>query len=357
VITVSAQLADRVVPTEARIRDFAALERQVYRRFLEAVRRLPGVERASITLGIPFDGGSFGSAVWVPGIDSVPVLSFRGPYISAVTSDYFTTMGTRVLRGRAFTDQDREGSEPVVIVGETMARALWPGRDAMGGCVRFGFASSPCSRVVGIAADVHRLGLREERSLQYYVPLGQTGGMFAGATLVVRASSSAPVSFATLRKTILDTEPSVRSVEVEWLAARLEGEMRPLRLGMVTFGLSGALALLVAVLGLYSLMAYMVAWRTREIGVRLALGATHSQLTRLVIGSGTALAALGVIIGLALTLAGGRWLQPHLFDTSAFDPIVLTMVAGILLAVALLAGWVPARRALRISPTEALRAE
>ncbi|MGH7471739.1 MAG: FtsX-like permease family protein, partial [Longimicrobiales bacterium] len=143
----------------------------------------------------------------------------------------------------------------------------------------------------------------------------------------------------------------------ELLATRLEGEMRPLRLGMVTFGLSGGLALLVAVLGLYSLMSYMVAWRTREIGVRLALGASSTQLTRFVVGSGTALAALGVLIGLALTLAGAPRLQPHLFNTSAFDPLVLTVVTAVLLAVALFAGWLPARRALRISPTEALRAE
>ncbi|MGH7471495.1 MAG: ABC transporter permease, partial [Longimicrobiales bacterium] len=257
VITVTAELGRRAVPAESGIRSFAADERALYRRFLEAVRRLPGVEQASITLGLPFDGGSFGANVWVPGMDSVPVLAFRGPYISAVTSDYFSTMGTRLLRGRAFTESDREGSEPVAIVGETMARTLWPGRDAVGACFRFGFATSPCARVVGIVADVHRLGLREERSLQYYVPLGQTGGMFAGATLVVRTSRSAPVAMTTLRKTIFEAEPAVRSVDVELLATRLEGEMRPLRLGMVTFGLSGGLALLVAVLGLYSLMSYM----------------------------------------------------------------------------------------------------
>jgi ABC-type antimicrobial peptide transport system permease subunit len=126
---------------------------------------------------------------------------------------------------------------------------------------------------------------------------------------------------------------------------------------MVTFGLSAVLALLVAVLGLYSLMAHMVAWRTREIGIRLALGANDPQITRLVAGNGVALAGAGVLVGLLFTLAGGRWLQPHLFRTSPFDPLVLTVVAVTLLAVALLAGWIPARRAVRISPTEALRAE
>jgi putative ABC transport system permease protein len=149
----------------------------------------------------------------------------------------------------------------------------------------------------------------------------------------------------------------VRVVNIELLADRLYGEMRPLRLGMVTFGLSGALALLVALLGLYSLMAYMVAWRTREIGVRVALGASTAQISRLVVGSGAGLAALGVVIGLALTYAGGRFVETQLFQTSAYDGWVRATVAGTLLLVALLAGWIPARRAARISPTEALRAE
>jgi ABC-type antimicrobial peptide transport system permease subunit len=113
----------------------------------------------------------------------------------------------------------------------------------------------------------------------------------------------------------------------------------------------------VAVLGLYSLMAYVVAWRTREIGIRLALGATTGRITRLVVGGGVALTAAGIAIGLVLSVAGARWLEPHLFDTPALDPLVFATVPAVLLAVALLAGWVPARRALRIKPTEALRAE
>lgn len=356
VIVVTAQLPEFVALSRAGMRDGPAIERDAYRRFLQSVVRLPGVEHASITVGQPFDGGSFAAGVWVPGMDSVPVVDFQGPYVSAVASDYFITMGTRIVRGRAFTDQDREGTEPVVIVGETMARALWPGRNAIGGCMRIAFATATCARVVGIAADVHRVGLREARSMQYYVPLGQLS-IFAGAALVVRPNASSPVSWPALRKAILDVEPSVRSIDVERLDARLEGEMRPLRLGMATFGLSGAIALLVAILGLYSLMSYMVAWRTREIGVRLALGATGPQLTHFVVGRGTALAALGVVFGLAITFAGSRWLEPHLFDTSVFDPAVVAAVTVVLLAVAVIAGWLPARRAIRISPAEALRSE
>jgi ABC-type antimicrobial peptide transport system permease subunit len=237
-----------------------------------------------------------------------------------------------------------------------MARALWPGRDGLDECLRVSSPAAPCARVVGVVSDVNRSGLREQASLQYYLPVDQQD-MFGGATLVIRPAQSPPLSWPAIRSAILNAHPAVRSVEVQLLRDALEGEVRPLRLGLVTFGMSGGLALVVAVLGLYSVMAYMVAWRTRELGVRVALGATDLQITRLVIGSGFGLAALGVAAGLALSLIAGRWLQRHLFETSTFDPLVVGVVAGLLLAVALLAGWIPARRAARISPTEALRAE
>jgi ABC-type antimicrobial peptide transport system permease subunit len=156
---------------------------------------------------------------------------------------------------------------------------------------------------------------------------------------------------------VLGVDPAIAHVETRPLSAALDGEMRPLRLGTVAFGSSSVLALVVAVLGLYSIMAYLVALRTREIGVRAALGATRGQISRLVVTNGITLAAVGVSLGLALAVGAGRWIEPHLFRTTATDPVVLGAVALILLAVAVLAAWIPARRAARISPTEALGAE
>ena len=133
--------------------------------------------------------------------------------------------------------------------------------------------------------------------------------------------------------------------------------MRPLRLGMIAFGLSAALALIVAALGLYGIMAHAVAWRRHEIGVRLALGAPRRSVAALVVGRGTLLATIGMFAGLVVALAARNWVEPQLFDTSATDPIVLLAVIVVLEATALLAGWLPARRAMGVSPIEALRAE
>ncbi|MCI0432503.1 MAG: ADOP family duplicated permease [Gemmatimonadetes bacterium] len=357
---------DRVIAAEAHLPPLlefttAAFERaraheiDVYRRLELAVLRVAGVERASVAVGLPLDGGSFAAPVFVDGLDSIPVLPGGGPYASVVGPGYFATIGTRVLRGRPFDETDREATERVIIIAETMAERLWPGRDPLGDCIRIG-AEQSCYRIVGIVEDVHRVGLREQPSLQYYIPIGQQT-MFSGARLLVRQADRVTVSWADLQRAMLAVDPTIRAVELRWLRQALDGEMRPLRLGMVTFGLSAGLALVVVIVGLYGLLSYMVAWRTREIGVRLAIGATDARISRMVIGGGAGLAALGVVIGLLVSGWAGRWVQPHLFETSAVDPLVFAAVAAVLMIVAVVAGWLPARRALAISPTEALRAE
>jgi predicted permease len=362
---------DRVVVAEARLdrppvpadrAAFAAYldgvslrERGLYRRAVDVVRRVPGVERASITLGLPFNGG-FTSSLTVPGLDTVPALPGGGPYVSAVARDYFTTMGTRLISGRAFEDRDREATAPVAIVGQTTAARLWAGRDAIGACLRIGTATAPCARVVGVVQDVHRVSLNEEPSLQVYVPFGQERG-FAGARLVVRPVANGALSWPALRQAMLAVDPAIRLVDLHELSESLGAEMQPLRLGMATFGAGAVLAVLASALGLYSVMSYTVAWRRREIGIRLALGANGAQVRRLIVGNSMILAATGVVIGLGLTLVGGQWIGPQLFRTSASDPKVLATVSGILLVVACAAGLIPAQRAVQIPPTESLRTD
>lgn len=326
-----------------------------YRRLLATVRTEPGVDRVALTIGLPFSG-SVTVGLWVPGMDSIPSLPGGGPYITAVDADYFAVTGTRLLRGRTFTEQDREGSAPVVIVGTAMARLLWPSGDALDGCLIIAERSAPCARVVGVVSDIHLSGLHEEASLQYYVPIGQERG-FGGMAMIIRPSNGVALSWPASKRGIVAADPSVSAVSIKLLSSALEGEMRPLRLGMVAFGLSALLALIVAALGLYSVMAYMVAWRTHEIGVRMALGATEGSVARLVVGGSVLLAGIGIVIGLAIAFAARTLIQPQLFEVSGADPVVFAGVAGALLLVAIVAGWLPARRAVRIRPTEALRAE
>ncbi len=326
-----------------------------HRPLLNVVRHLEGVEQASTAISVPFfEGVSVGT--WEPGRDSLPALPGGGPFISAVGDGYFTTMGTAIRRGRSFTAMDGAHSEPVVIVNEAMARALWPHEDPLTKCLIIASREAPCARVVGVAADLHRTGLREAPSMQTYVPIGQERG-FGGIWLMVRPRGEASPGWPALREALQKADPAIRSIDVRVLSQGLDREMRPLRLGMIAFGLSAALALIVAALGLYGIMAHAVAWRRHEIGVRLALGAPRRSVAALVVGRGTLLATIGMFAGLVVALAARNWVEPQLFDTSATDPIVLLAVIVVLEATALLAGWLPARRAMGVSPIEALRAE
>jgi putative ABC transport system permease protein len=336
-------------------------ERPIYDRALDAVRKLEGVEAASLTVGLPFVS-NFSVSLGVPGFDSLPRSSSgsggRGPFISAVTRDYFTVIGTPILRGHGFTDADREGSEPVTIVSASMAQALWADRDPIGQCLVIGDHGPPCSRVVGVAADVHRNGFREDRSWQYYVPFGQERELGIGGTiLIIRPRGNPERIWAALRRELQDVDPSVGYVDLNTLESALEPEIRPWRLGASVFALCGVLALLVAAVGLYSVMSYLVARRTHEIGVRVALGATGRAIAGLILRTGSALAGGGVVIGLTVSVVAGRFLEPLLFETSPRDIVVLAVAAGTILAVALLAGVLPARRATRVNPVTALRAE
>ena len=330
-------------------------DRTRHRPLVGVTRHVPGVEHAAVVIGVPFWEGMTIS-VWVPGRDSISALPGGGPYISAVGDDYFATMGTPIRRGRAFSSNDGEGTEPVAIINETMARALWPREDPLTKCIVIGQRDGQCARVVGVAGDVHRSGLREEPSMQYYVPIGQERG-FSGSWLLVRPRGDASPAWPALREALQRADPNIRSIDVRLLSQGLDNEMRPLRLGMVAFSLSAALALIVAGLGLYSIMAHAVAWRRHEIGVRLALGARPSSIASLIVKRGTLLATAGMFAGLLVAVAVRRWVEPQLFNTSATDPFVFAGVIVVLEALAMLAGLLPARRAMSVSPMEALRSE
>jgi predicted permease len=327
-----------------------------YESALERVRELPGVEHAAVVVGTPFQS-SMSIALRVPGRDSLPQLPGGGPYVRAVSDDYFVTAGTRVTRGRAFTRADVTRAERVAIVNETMARTLWPNRDPIGECLLMD--TMPCSRVVGVVEDARRFGLREDPAMQYYIPLGEERPLgFGGRKMFVRPRGGDVAALReTLRAEMLRLDPSVSYVTVAALQDSVDPQIRPWRLGATMFGVFGGLALLVAAIGLYSVIAYLVTQRTHELGVRIALGAQVGDIVRLIVRYGVGLAMVGVVIGALLSINAGRWIEPLLFETSPRDPAVYLLVTAVLVVVALVASLVPAWRAARVDPLEALRTE
>jgi predicted permease len=322
---------------------------------LDRLRQIPGVTHAAVAVGMPF-GNRFTVRVRVPGRDSMPRLATGGPSISAVSHDYFETVGTRILRGRPFTAADRAGSERVAIVSETMARTVWPGREALGQCLLVMSDTLPCARVVGVAEDTHRSALREDPTMHYYIPLGQEVG-FGGFVMLVRGTGDPRMLGPEIRRALVDLDASITLVDLQTIQDRIDPQMRPWKLGTAVLTAAGVLALLVTVVGIYSVTSYLVTLRRHEIGVRIALGATVGDVVHLVLNSGMLNAAAGVIIGSAVALVAGRFIEPLLFDVSPRDPVIYASVALTLIVASALACIVPALRANRISPVDALRSD
>lgn len=329
-------------------------ERRVYKRALDAVRSQWRDIPAALSVGLPFIY-NFTEDIFIPGRQAIPSMPGGGPFISTVGEGYFEAVGTPILRGRPISHADVLNAEPVAVVSHAMADLLWPKQDAVGQCLRAGSESSPCLEVIGVAADVHRVGYREPPSMQFYIPLGKESG-FSGMALAARPPAGAGATEA-LRAMLEEIDPAVEDVQVRTLQSLLDPQSRPWRLGATVLGISAVLALLVSVAGVYGVLSHLVAQRRREVGVRMALGASRGAILRLIVGRGASSALLGSVLGAALVLSAESWLQPLLFETRVLDPVVLSVAAAILLGSALLASLLPARRAARLDPVRCLKAE
>lgn len=338
--------------------------RAIYDRMLERVRALPGVRSASLASHIPF-AEWFGAPVALPGVDANTVRRAShhpiGPELNVVSPSFFATTGTVVRSGRPFTDADGAGGESVAIINEKMARTFWPSGNAVGQCIsirRLGMGGGdvPCSRIVGIVEGTKSKRIREEPDLQVYAPLGQRSDVAPGALLV--HTDGDPVALAaSVRRAMQSAAPGLPFADVRPMAAYLEPEMRPWRLGASMFTLFGAAALALAAVGLYGVFSYAVSRRTREIGIRAALGARSGDILRLVMGDGLRLATVGTAVGIGLALEIGRVLAALLVGVSGTSPTVLGATAAFVLCITMLAVSIPARRAARIDPAVALRDE
>lgn len=331
-------------------------QERFYHTALERVQGIAGIESAALGIGTPFYS-AYSRTLRVPGIDSLPKLPGGGPYVIAVTPDYHQTFGTSVLRGRGFNDADRQGAEPVVIINDIMARTLWPREDPLEKCIISGDAeNAPCRRVVGIVENARRFSIKEEAAMQYYLPMDQAANM-SGAMMLVRPSLGSPPGIDLLRREIMKLDPAIMYVDVKPIQESLDPQLRPWKLGATLFTLFGGLALLIAGIGLYSVVAFLVTQRTQEWGVRMALGAQPGDVIGLILRKGLITVVIGLIIGAAGALVAATFIEPLLFETKARNPAVIAAVCSVLFTIGVAASLVPARRAVRVNPIQALRSD
>jgi ABC-type antimicrobial peptide transport system permease subunit len=281
-----------------------------------------------------------------------------------VTPDYFKTMGIRLVAGRTFTTGDVEGAERVAVINETTARTFWPGVNPLGQCVKLGADSMPCTTVVGVVTDARRQELVEDPTSQIYRPLDQlspamTDGTvsFFGYTMEVRTSADASAVLERLRRALQSSDAGIPYLGVRTLSSIVGEQTRSWTLGARMFDAFAGLALLIALVGLYSIVTFTIAQRRHELGVRVALGATGANLVRLTVRGAMTSALAGLAAGLGVALLTGRFVGPMLFRVSPRDPLVLGAAAALLLFAALGASLVPALRVRHIDPMLTLRSD
>lgn len=324
---------------------------QFFRDAVERAKSVPGVVDASISANGIF-GGGLAATMFREGEQVDP--NNRGTLINLddVTPGHFNTLRIPLLNGRDFTDFDREKTAPVVIVNEAMAKLLWPGQEAVGKRVFIVTEPTPFE-VVGVVGTTMLAQVGETPQPIAYFPMRQQYSPFA--TLIVRTTGNPESLLGAVRGQVQQIDKNLAFTNAQTVQQLLAQGLWPARMGAALLGLFGFLALILASVGIYGVLAYSVAQRTPEIGIRMAMGAQPSQVLRLVLRQGMSLAALGAALGLLVALPGARVASGLLYGVSATDPLTYAAITFLLMSVALLACYFPARRATRIDPLVALR--
>ncbi len=322
---------------------------------VDHLKHLPGVENAAAAMGTPF-GWTYSTDIRAQGRDSMPKLASGYPSYEAVTPSFLATMGTRILRGRDFNDHDGQGGPPVAIVGATFARLVWPGVDPVGKCLYIGGDSvGTCTAVVGVAADAAQGAVTGGENLLYYVPLGQWNEPEISQLFVRTRGPSATMVGAVRRE--LNAVPDLPYADIEPMANEITPQLWSWKLGAAVFTAFGLLALLIAATGIFAVLSCVVGHRTKEVGVRLALGAQPGDVIRLMVGQGLRPVVAGVALGVLVAWAVGRAMTSLLYQVSPSNAAVFALTVFVVLTTALVAAYLPARRASRVDPMIAMRAE
>jgi putative ABC transport system permease protein len=369
-LTFSLGLPDRNYPNRATV--VAA-----HQAILDRLSILPGVTSVSASTCLPLAGGCFGNTVIVEGRavppGTVPPIAF----FRAVAGGYFEAMGIRLLRGRGITRSDVERSEPAVVVNEAFAQRFFPNQNAIGEHVSSNRAPARPGEeprltwltIVGIASNTPTLALAEPNpASQLYMPMSIAGGPdFPVSSLVgpntsvmsyvVRTTTAGSGLMPSLRRAIDEVDPQLAVAQVRTLQDTLDLASAQMAFMMILLAIAAGVALTLGVVGIYGVMSYIVTQRTGEIGVRLALGAEPASVARMIVRQGALVALAGIAIGLAAALAGSRLIESILYGVSSRDLGVFATTPLMLLTVALVACWLPARRAARLDPLDALRTD
>jgi predicted permease len=334
----------------------------LYLRFAERAREVPGITAAAASIAHSF-GLGWGATLFASGQRLVPPGS-QGFSQYAITPEYFRVMGIRLIAGRQFDERDRAGNTLVAIINETAARTYWPNANAVGQCVQVGADTLPCTTIVGIVTNARRQQLLEDPIPQIYRPLTQlppsvTDGTVSifGYTLLLRTARRPQALVEPVRQVLQATAATVPYAHVRPLSENVSRHTRSWSLGATMFSVFGAVALVLAVVGLYSVVTFNLAQRVHEYGVRRALGATGSHLVRITMARGLIPVIAGILAGLLIAVASANLVASLLFETSPRDPTVLAGVSAVLLTASVLGSLLPGVRAAKADPVRALRSE
>lgn len=349
-------LTARLSPPRSRYGD-EAQRRSFAGRVLESVRSLPGVKTAALTSYLPFGGDRNASVITIVGYTRAPGENPPVPGFNSVDSDYFRALGIPVLQGRTFQQSDTAESQKVAIIDRFLARRYWPNSEPIGAQIRRGVdANDPVATIVGVVGSVKVTNLADQNPIGLvYFPYQQFPPRDMHLVLKTAGEGAGIVSAA--RREVLRLDPELPLFDVKTMPARLAESLLDRRAAMILCLVFAALALMLSAIGIYGVLAYAVTQRTREFGVRLALGAQTADVLGMVFWQGLRLAAAGLAIGLAGSYFLTRLMASLLFDVKPTDPLVFALVSVLLAGVALLASLVPSLRATRIDPVVALRHE
>jgi putative ABC transport system permease protein len=350
-LTLSVSLPRRKYPEENQRVAF-------FRQLLEKVGALPGVQAVGATSPLPLSGDTVLAFV-VQGRAPAPPGAGQSSNFYAVSADYFKAMEIPLRRGRLFTERDARDSPHVAVINETMARKIFPEEDPVGKRITFDTGDDNPNpdwyEIVGVVGDVKQYGLDRATPLQTYEPFTQQTS--SSMTIVARAADDPANLTSAIRNAVLQIDKEQPIANIRTLDRILSTSIAQQRFSMLLLGVFAAVAMLLAAIGIYGVLSYSVTQRAHEVGIRMALGAGRRDVLRLMIGHGMLLTLIGVAAGLAAAFALTRLMSALLFDVSATDPITFGLIALLLVTVALLACWIPARRATKVDPIVALRIE